>query len=119
MGRTSAGQGALAVAVLLALACPGAASAFSYDVPVQAKSPWPEMRRDSRNTASSPIHGRYRGDRPWKFATKRGIFSTPVIGGDDTIYVEDPDGGDGVIAVADDRAGHLHRQADLCERNGQ
>ena len=91
MGRTSAGQGALAVAVLLALACPGAASAFSYDVPVQAKSPWPEMRRDSRNTASSPIHGRYRGDRPWKFATKRGIFSTPVIGGDDTIYVGSAD----------------------------
>ncbi len=78
-------------AVLLALACAGRASAFSYDVPVQSKSPWPEMRRDSRNTASSPVRGRYRGGRPWAFATKRGIFSTPVIGGDDTIYVGSAD----------------------------
>ena len=49
------------------------------------------MRRDSRNTASSPVRGRYRGGRPWAFATKRGIFSTPVIGGDDTIYVGSAD----------------------------
>ena len=67
------------------------AEGFTYDVPVQAKSPWPEMRRDSRNTASSPVRGRYLGGRPWAFATKRGIFSTPVIGGDDTIYVGSAD----------------------------
>ncbi|MGA8804730.1 MAG: PQQ-binding-like beta-propeller repeat protein, partial [Solirubrobacterales bacterium] len=82
----------LALAVALA-PWPGQqqARAFSYDVPVQARSPWPEMRRDSRNTASSPVRGRYRGGRPWAFATKRGIFSTPVIGGDDTIYVGSAD----------------------------
>ncbi len=67
------------------------ARAFSYDVPVQARSPWPEMRRDSRNTAASPIRGRFRGDRPWAFATSRGIFSTPVIGGDGTLYVGSAD----------------------------
>ena len=91
MSRLPLGQGAVAVAVLLALVCADGASAYSYDVPVQAKSPWPEMRRDSRNTASSPIHGRYRGAEPWAFATKRGIFSTPVIGGDDTVYVGSAD----------------------------
>ena len=91
MRRPPFGQGAAAVAVLLALVCADRASAYSYDVPVQAKSPWPEMRRDSRNTASSPIHGRYRGGRPWAFATKRGIFSTPVIGGDNTVYVGSAD----------------------------
>ena len=91
MRRPPFGQGAAAVAVLLALVCADRASAYSYDVPVQAKSPWPEMRRDSRNTASSPIHGRFRGGRPWAFATKRGIFSTPVIGGDNTVYVGSAD----------------------------
>ena len=82
----------LALAVALA-PWPGQqqARAFSYDVPVQARSPWPEMRRDGRNTASSPVRGRYRGGRAWAFATKRGIFSTPVIGGDDTIYVGSAD----------------------------
>ena len=55
-------------------------------------SPWPEMRRDSRNTAESPIRGRYRGDRPSSFRTGRGIFSTPVIGDDSTAYVGSADG---------------------------
>jgi outer membrane protein assembly factor BamB len=82
----------IALAVVLVLAVAAQARAFSYDVPVQARSPWPEMRRDSRNTASSPIRGRYGGDRPWSFATARGIFSTPVIGGNGTVYVGSADG---------------------------
>jgi outer membrane protein assembly factor BamB len=65
---------------------------FSYDVPVLADSPWPQMRRDSHNTASSPIRGRYRGDRPWSYRTGRGIFSTPVLGADETVYVGSADG---------------------------
>jgi outer membrane protein assembly factor BamB len=82
----------LAVAVVLA-PWPGQeqARAFSHDVPLQARSPWPEMRRDSRNTAASPIRGRFRDDRPWSFATGRGIFSTPVIGGDGTVYLGSAD----------------------------
>ncbi len=54
-------------------------------------SPWPEMHHDSHNTGVSPIVGRYHGDRPWAFRTGRGIFSTPVIGGDGTIYVGSAD----------------------------
>ena len=49
------------------------------------------MRHDSRNTGSSPIAARYAGDRPWAFRTGRGVFSTPVIGGDGTIYVGSAD----------------------------
>jgi outer membrane protein assembly factor BamB len=45
------------------------------------------MRHDLRNTGASSIVARYRGDRPWAFRTGRGIFSTPVIGGDGTVYV--------------------------------
>jgi outer membrane protein assembly factor BamB len=80
-----------AAAIAIALVGADQVKALSYDVPVQASSPWPEMRRDSRNTANSPIRARYRGDRPWSFATARGIFSTPVIGGNGTIYVGSAD----------------------------
>ena len=43
-------------------------------------------RRRARSAAS------YRGDRPWSFKTARGIFSTPVIGADGTVYVGSADG---------------------------
>lgn len=64
---------------------------YRYEVPVQASSPWPEMRRDRRNTGASPIRSIYHGDRPWGFATGRGIFSTPIVGGDGDVYVGSAD----------------------------
>ena len=55
----------LAVAAALAAAATAPAAeplrsgrGFSYDVPVLAGSPWPEMRRDVRNTGESQIRGR-------------------------------------------------------------
>ena len=39
-----------------------------------------------------PDPGRFRGDQPWAFATRAGIFSTPVIGDDGTVYVGSADG---------------------------
>jgi outer membrane protein assembly factor BamB len=84
---------ALAVAAVIAtsaLAIPTEASAertFAYDTPVMKTSPWPEMRRDRRNTGSSPIRARYHaGTRPWRLRTGKGIFSTPVLDGTDTAY---------------------------------
>jgi outer membrane protein assembly factor BamB len=86
---------ALACALCAALLVPAAAAAaaphFGYDVPVPQDSPWPSMRHDSRNTGRSPLPGVYRGDRPWAFHTGKGIFSTPVIGGDGTVYVGSAD----------------------------
>jgi outer membrane protein assembly factor BamB len=69
-----------------------AATTAPARVPLNAASPWPEMRHDSRNTGNSPIVARYHGDRPWAFQTARGVFSTPVIGGDGTIYIGSGDG---------------------------
>ncbi len=69
----------------------GALGALGAPIPLDRASPWPEMRHDPRNTGLSSIVGRYRGDRPWTFRTGRGIFSTPVIGGDGTIYVGSAD----------------------------
>ncbi len=63
----------------------------SLSVPLDASSPWPEMRHDPRNSGFASIDGTYRGDRPWTFSTGRGIFSTPVSGGDGTVYVGSAD----------------------------
>ena len=67
-------------------AAPATAVDFHYAAAVQQSAPWPTMRRDIRNTGASPIVGIYRGDLPWKFRTGKGIFSTPVVGGDGTVY---------------------------------
>ena len=53
----------------------------------EAASPGPEMRHDLRNTAFSPILAAYHGEEPWTFVTAGGIFGTPVIGADGTVYV--------------------------------
>ena len=49
-------------------------------------SPWPSMRHDTENSGHGTIRAEYHGDRPWSFATGRGLFITPVIGGDGTVY---------------------------------
>ncbi len=64
---------------------------YGYEVPAAPDSPWPSFRRDRRNTGRSPLPAVYHGDHPWAFKTGKGIFSTPVIGGDDTIYVGSAD----------------------------
>src|SRR5579862_3206787 len=56
-----------------------------------APSPGPQMRHDLHNTGYSPIVARYHGDRPWFFRTGRGLFSTPVVGADGTVYVGSAD----------------------------
>lgn len=50
------------------------------------------MRHDRFNTGRSPIRARYHdGDRPWAFRTRKGIFSTPIVGRDETVYAGSAD----------------------------
>src|ERR1700730_16793960 len=69
-----------------------AGPAYAYANAVDPRSPWPEMRRSANNSGRSPITARYHGDHPWSFRTRRGIFSTPVIGRDGTVYFGSADG---------------------------
>ena len=62
-----------------------------YATPVQADSPWPTFRRDEHNTGASPLPAVYAGDKPWFFQTGKGLFVTPVIDGNGTIYVGSAD----------------------------
>ncbi len=66
-------------------------------VPYDPASPWPCMRGNPRNTGRSPI---VRGDAGFERAaamelrvwpTGNGIFSTPIVGADETIYVGSAD----------------------------
>jgi outer membrane protein assembly factor BamB len=50
------------------------------------------MRHDLRNTGATTIRGIYHGDRPWSFRTGRGLFITPVIGGDGAVDFGSADG---------------------------
>src|SRR5665648_920459 len=65
---------------------PSTAPARAPASAARAPSPWPSMRHDRYNTAAGTIPTEYHGDRPWSFATGRGLFITPVIGGDGTVY---------------------------------
>lgn len=58
-------------------------------IPYAPESPWPSMRADGRNTGIFPLSTCERAPvmevRRWP--TGNGIFSTPVVGADETIYV--------------------------------
>ena len=68
-----------------------ARDSFDYDVPLDAHSPWPKFRRDARQSGRSPLPPRDDGRAPWMFHTGKGVFSSPVIDGDGTIYVGSAD----------------------------
>lgn len=65
-------------------------AAYQYDVALDPLAPWPKFRRTSRQNGQSPVRPTA-GRDPWSFQTGKGIFSTPVIDGDGTIYVGSAD----------------------------
>lgn len=90
MPRSAAGLlAAAAVTAFGAVLTPGVAIAQPAAV---APSPWPTMRHDLHNTGAGTSPAVYAGDRPWSFTTGRGLFITPVIGGDGAIYFGSADG---------------------------
>ncbi len=82
---------ALLATLIALLGASATAGAATPQIPLDSRSPWPVMRHDPRNTGASPIVARYGGQRPWAFRTGRGIFSTPLIGGDGTVYIGSAD----------------------------
>ena len=68
-----------------------ATSAVATDAPLQAQSPWPKFRRDARQTGRSPIVRAATGHAPWTFQTAKGIFSSPIVSADETVYVGSAD----------------------------
>ncbi|MBN1772995.1 MAG: PQQ-like beta-propeller repeat protein [Deltaproteobacteria bacterium] len=86
-GRNTA---TLALAALLALGCTPAEASSPYGVPLAPDSPWPKFRRDARQQGRADAAPRP-GGRRWSFPTGKGIFSSPVVAGDGTVYVGSAD----------------------------
>ncbi len=76
------------ISLVLAAGC---GDSGSPTVPVAADSPWPKFRADARQTGRVDIAPTPGDAAPWAFQTGKGIFSSPVIGGDGTIYVGSAD----------------------------
>jgi len=64
---------------------------YEYVTPLDPESPWPKFRRDEVQNGRSPVRPVDSGRPPWAFPTGKGIFSTPVIDGDGTVYVGSAD----------------------------
>ena len=60
-------------------------------IPTEHGSPWPKFRGDAHQTGRSAIHPDLTGGALWSFPTGKGVFSSPVVGADGTIYVGSAD----------------------------
>jgi len=72
-------------------ACNNAEQSFDYGVPLDPDSPWPKFRHDAAQTGAAPFSLCDDGRSFWSFKTGKGIFSSPVIGADGTIYIGSAD----------------------------
>jgi outer membrane protein assembly factor BamB len=68
------------------------ACAAPTEAPYQAGSPWPKFRAGLRQDGRSPVRpSTASGGLFWRFPTGKGIFSSPVVGADGTVYVGSAD----------------------------
>ena len=68
-----------------------AEGAYGYAVPLDGTSPWPKFRANELQNGRSPVDPVPGGGRPWEFRTKKGIFSSPVVDAEGTVYIGSAD----------------------------
>jgi len=66
-------------------------SKFTYDLPLDPGSPWPKFRCNALQNGRSEVIPEKSGLRPWVYETGKGIFSSPVVDGDGTVYIGSAD----------------------------
>ena len=67
------------------------AAGYSYGLPLDPHAPWPKFRRTAQQDGRLTLRCGGGLAAPWVFKTGKGIFSTPVIDGDGTVYVGSAD----------------------------
>lgn len=68
------------------------AEGYSYGVPLDSSSPWPKFRANElQNGRSAVIPQINTSAKPWIYQTQKGIFSSPVVDKDGTVYVGSAD----------------------------
>ncbi len=60
-------------------------------VPLEPGSPWPKFRANARQNGRANVTPSTQGGLLWTFPTGKGIFSTPVVAADGTLYVGSAD----------------------------
>ncbi|HOD13700.1 MAG TPA: PQQ-binding-like beta-propeller repeat protein [Spirochaetota bacterium] len=70
---------------------PADEGAYGYGVPLDSTSPWPKFRANELQNGRSPVDPVPRGGKPWEFRTKKGIFSSPVVDAEGTVYIGSAD----------------------------
>ena len=85
--------GTLLVLGLAPSSCSDAAGARAPSAPLEAGSPWPKFRAGAAQDGASPIGVRAHatGGALWSFRTGKGIFSSPVVGADGTVFIGSAD----------------------------
>ena len=78
----------LALGVLLLAACGPAAEP---PVPLAPGDAWPKFRANARQDGRSEVRPTLAGGALWAFPTGKGIFSSPVVAADGTIYIGSAD----------------------------
>ncbi|RLI66985.1 MAG: hypothetical protein DRO88_00435 [Promethearchaeia archaeon] len=65
---------------------------YQYDIPLDPESPWPKFRANSLSNGRSQIIPTMNESlQPWTYRTGKGIFSSPVIDKDGTVYIGSAD----------------------------
>lgn len=65
---------------------------YNYRVPLDPNSPWPKFRANELGNGRSTVSPITNSSAtPWSFLTKKGIFSSPVIDQDGTVYIGSAD----------------------------
>lgn len=65
---------------------------FYYSIPLDPNSPWPKFRANElQNGRSAVIPNINYEARPWTFQTGKGIFSSPVVDNNGTVYIGSAD----------------------------
>ena len=62
-----------------------------YLVPLDPDSPWPKFRRNAAQDGLAKVVPNEEMEATWTFATDKGIFSTPVVDGDENVYIGSAD----------------------------
>jgi outer membrane protein assembly factor BamB len=59
--------------------------------PLSASSPWPKFRANMRQTGATRLVPVRSHARPFSYRTRKGIFSSPIVGSDGAVYVGSAD----------------------------
>ena len=59
----------------------------SAGFPLDSESPWPKFRANPLQNGRSSVTPAVSNAAPWEVMTANGVFSTPVIDGDGTVYI--------------------------------